>query len=104
MNTTRLIPLTLALGLLLSAGQAAADEATAKANGCMACHALDKKLVGPAYKSVANKYKGDAAAADKLANEVRAGSKGIWGPVPMPAQAKISDADLKKVVAWILAQ
>jgi cytochrome c len=104
MKTTRLIPLILALGLLFSAGQAAADEATAKANGCMACHALDKKVVGPAYKSVANKYKGDAAAADKLAKEIRAGSKGVWGPVPMPAQAKISDADLKKVVAWILAQ
>jgi len=104
MNTTRLIPLTLALGLLLSAGHATADEATAKANGCMACHALDKKVVGPAIKSIASKYKGDAAAADKLAKEVRAGSKGVWGPVPMPAQAKISDADLKKVLAWILAQ
>jgi len=104
MKATRLIPLTLAFGLLISAGQAVADEATAKANGCTACHALDKKVVGPAYKSVANKYKGDAAAADKLAKEVRTGSKGIWGPVPMPAQAKISDADLKKVVAWILAQ
>jgi cytochrome c len=104
MNASRLIPLTLALGLLLSAGQAAADEATAKANGCMACHALDKKLVGPAYKSVANKYKGDATAAEKLAHTVRAGNKGVWGPTPMPPQAKISDADLKKVVAWILAQ
>jgi len=70
----------------------------------MACHALDKKVVGPSFKSIASKYKGDANAADKLANEVRAGSKGIWGPVPMPAQAKINDADLKKVVAWVLAQ
>jgi cytochrome c len=106
MKATRLIPLTLtlAIGLLLTTGQAAADEATAKANGCMACHALDKKLVGPAYKSVANKYKGDAAAADRLAKEIRTGSKGVWGPVPMPAQAKISDADLKKVLAWVLAQ
>lgn len=104
MKTTRLIPLTLALGLLLSVGQAAADEATAKANGCTACHAMEKKVVGPAFKSIANKYKGDAAAAEKLAKEIRAGSKGVWGPVPMPAQAKISDADLKKVVAWILAQ
>ncbi len=105
MKITRLIPLTLTLtfGLLLSASQAAADETTAKANGCMACHAMDKKLVGPAYKNVALKYKGDAAAADKLAKEIRAGSKGVWGPTPMPAQAKISDADLKKVVAWILA-
>jgi cytochrome c len=104
MNATRLIPLTLAIGLLLSTGQAAADEATAKANGCMACHALEKKLVGPGFKSIANKYKGDALVADKLAKAVRAGSKGIWGPVPMPAQAKISDADLKKVMAWIVAQ
>lgn len=104
MKSTRLIPLTVALGLLLSAGPAAADEATAKSNGCIACHSLDKKVVGPAFKSIANKYKGDANADDKLAKEVRAGSKGVWGPVPMPAQAKISDADLKKVVTWILAQ
>lgn len=102
MKATRLIPLT--LGLLLATGQAIADEATAKANGCMACHALDKKLVGPAYKSVANKYKGDAAAADRLAKEIRSGSKGVWGPAPMPPQTKINDADLKKVLAWVLAQ
>ena len=104
MKATRLIPLTLALGLLVSVGQAAADEAAAKSNGCMACHDLDKKKVGPSYKSIASKYKGDATAADKLAKEVRTGSKGVWGPVPMPAQAKISDADLKKVMAWVLAQ
>lgn len=104
MNASRLIPLALALGLLVSVGQAAADEAVAKSNGCMACHALDKKVVGPSYKSIANKYTGDAHAADKLAKEVRTGSKGVWGPVPMPPQPKISDADLKKVMAWILAQ
>jgi len=104
MNSTRLIPLILTLGLLVPVGQATADEATAKANGCMACHAVDKKVVGPSYKSIASKFKGDANAADKLAKEVRTGSKGVWGPVPMPAQAKISDADLKKVIAWVLAQ
>ena len=104
MNSTRLIPLTLALGLLVSVGPATADEATAKSNGCMACHAMDKKVVGPSFKSIASKYKADANAADKLAKEVRTGSKGVWGPVPMPAQAKINDADLKKVLAWILAQ
>ncbi|OYY92782.1 MAG: hypothetical protein B7Y41_14480 [Hydrogenophilales bacterium 28-61-23] len=104
MKAIHLIPLALASALCLSTGLAAADEAIAKANGCMACHAVDKKLVGPSYKSVATKYKGDANAADKIAHEVRAGSKGVWGPVPMPAQAKISDADLKKVLAWILAQ
>jgi cytochrome c len=104
MNSTRLIPLILALGLLIPVGQAAADEAAAKSNGCMACHALDKKVVGPSYKSIANKYKDDANAADKLAKEVRTGSKGVWGPAPMPAQTRISDADLKKVIAWVLAQ
>ncbi len=104
MNATRFVPITLALVLLLTAGQAAADEATAITNGCMACHALDKKVVGPAFKSIANKYKGDAAAADKLSRQVRAGNKGVWGAIPMPPQTKISDADLKKVVAWILAQ
>jgi len=104
MNSTRLIPLILAIGLLVPLGQAAADEAAAKSNGCMACHAVDKKVVGPSYKSIASKFKGDANAADKLAKQVRTGSKGVWGPVPMPVQAKISDADLKKVIAWILAQ
>ena len=104
MNSIRLIPLTLALGLLVSVGQAAADEAAARSNGCMACHAVDKKVVGPSYKSIASKFKGDANAADRLAKEVRTGSKGVWGPVPMPAQTKISDADLKKVIAWVLAQ
>ena len=104
MKSTYLISLTLALGLLVSVGQAAADETTAKANGCMACHALDKKVVGPSFKSIASKYKGDANAADKLTKAVRTGSKGVWGSVPMPAQAKISDADLKKVLAWALAQ
>ncbi|KAF0103617.1 MAG: cytochrome c class I [bacterium] len=104
MNATRLIPLTLSLGLLLAAGQAAADEATAKTNGCLACHAVDKKMVGPSFKSIASKHKGEANAADKLAASVRAGGKGTWGQVPMPPQAKISDADLKKVLAWILAQ
>ena len=104
MNSTRLIPLALALGLLVSVGPAAADETTAKSNGCMACHALDKKVVGPSWKHIANKYKDEAGAADKLAKAVRTGSKGVWGPVAMPAQARINDADLKKVLAWVLAQ
>jgi cytochrome c len=103
MNSTRFIPFALACGLLFSTGQAIADEATTKANGCMSCHAMDKKVVGPSLKSIASKYKGDAAALDKLVHEVRVGNKGVWGPVPMPAQTKISDADLKKVVTWILA-
>jgi cytochrome c len=104
MIATRFAPLVLSIALGLSSGLAAADDATARNNGCMACHSVDKKLVGPAYKAVAEKYKGDAKAAGKLAAKVKAGGKGVWGPVPMPAQTNISDDDLKKVIAWVLNQ
>ena len=92
----------------LAAGFAAstsalADMALAITKNCMACHAVDKKLVGPSYKDIATKYAGQADAADKLANKVVKGGSGAWGPVPMPANAQINDADAKKLVAWILA-
>ncbi len=80
-----------------------ADEALAKSKNCMACHSVDKKVVGPAYKDVAKKYAGDAKAADMLAAKVIKGGSGAWGPVPMPANAQVSEADSKKLVAWILA-
>ena len=80
-----------------------ADEALAKSKNCMACHAVDKKVVGPAYKDVAKKYAGDAKAADMLASKIINGGSGVWGPVPMPANAQVSDADAKKLVAWILS-
>ena len=92
----------MAAGVVL-AGQAQADEALAKAKNCMSCHAVDKKLVGPAYKDVAAKYKGDAGAAAKLAAKVKAGGKGVWGEVPMPPN-NVTDDEAKKLVAWILAQ
>lgn len=82
---------------------ALADMALATSKNCMACHAVDKKLVGPSYKDIATKYAGQADAADKLANKVVKGGSGAWGPVPMPANAQINDADAKKLVAWILA-
>lgn len=82
---------------------ALADMALATAKNCMACHAVDKKLVGPSYKDIATKYAGQADAADKLAGKVVKGGSGAWGPVPMPANAQINDADAKKLVAWILA-
>jgi len=81
---------------------AMADEALVKAKGCTACHANDKKLVGPAYKEVAKKYKGDAGAAAKLAEKVVKGGSGVWGPVPMPPN-KVTDDEAKKMVAYILA-
>jgi cytochrome c len=95
------------LGLfgLATAPAASADELlVATKAGCMACHAKDKKVVGPAYQDVARKYKGQADAQAKLAAKVRKGSSGVYGPVPMPPSdaKKISDADLKAVIAWIL--
>ena len=82
---------------------ALADMVLATTKNCMACHAVDKKLVGPSYKDIATKYAGQVDAADKLANKVVKGGSGAWGPVPMPANAQINDADAKKLVAWILA-
>lgn len=80
-----------------------ADMALATSKNCMACHAVEKKLVGPSYKDIATKYAGQADALDKLAGKVIKGGAGAWGPVPMPANAQINDADAKKLVAWILA-
>lgn len=85
------------------AAPAMADEALAKSKNCMACHTVDKKVVGPSYKDVAKKYAGQKDAADKLATKVIKGGSGVWGPVPMPANAQVNDADAKKLVAWILA-
>jgi cytochrome c len=84
------------------AAPAFADQALATAKGCMACHAADKKLVGPAYKEVAAKYASDKSAADKLATKIQKGGAGVWGPVPMPAN-NVTDAEAKKLAAWVLA-
>jgi len=83
---------------------AMADEALAKSKNCMACHAVDKKLVGPSYKDVAKKYAGDAKAADMLATKVIKGGSGVWGAIPMPANAQVNEAEAKKLVAWVLSQ
>jgi cytochrome c len=90
---------------LLAAGavHAAAGDDLLKKSGCTACHSNDKKVVGPAYIEVAAKYKSDAGAAAKLAAKVKAGGSGVWGPVPMPPNPAVSDADIKTMVAYILA-
>ena len=95
-----------ALGAALFAAAAApamADEALAKAKNCMSCHAVDKKLVGPAYKEVAAKYKGDKGAVDMLAAKIKAGGKGVWGPVPMPPN-NVTPEEAKKLATWVLTQ
>ena len=95
----------LAVAAALAAGTASADagEELLKKNGCTACHAIDKKVVGPAYVDVAAKYKGDAGAPAKLAAKVKAGGSGVWGAIPMPPNPAVSDADLKAIISYVLA-
>jgi cytochrome c len=92
-----------ATGLALAAAPAFANEELAKKNACTACHSVDKKLVGPAYKEVAKKYAGDKAAEALLAEKVKKGGVGTWGQVPMPPNANVKDEDVKTLVKWILA-
>jgi len=97
----------LAITILIGIGmsfQAVASPDLARAKGCMACHAVDKKLVGPSYQDIAKKYAGDVQAQDKLAAKVKKGGAGAWGPIPMPPHAHVSDADIKSLVQWILKQ
>ena len=84
-------------------GAALADMALAQAKNCMACHAVDKKLVGPAYKDIAAKYKGDGTAVDRLAVKIMKGGMGVWGAIPMPANPQVSDAEAKKLAQWVLS-
>ena len=82
---------------------AMADEALAKAKNCLACHAIDKKLVGPSYKDIAAKYAGQKDAVDKLSAKVIKGGVGAWGQILMPANAQVNDAEAKKLVSWIMS-
>jgi cytochrome c len=88
------------------AADAALDNTSAQAmmqkDGCGACHAVDKKVIGPAYQEVAAKYKGDKDALAKLSDKVKKGGVGVWGQIPMPPNAQVSDPDIKDLVSWIL--
>jgi cytochrome c len=100
--------LVLAIGIsafLFSGLTMATDEMElAKKSGCMACHSLDKKVVGPAWKDVATKYKGKAGAEEALMEKIAKGGKGNWGPVPMPPYSpRVSDEDIKKLVKYVLS-
>lgn len=88
---------------VLAAPAAQANEALLKKHNCLACHQIDKKLVGPAYKDVAKKYKGQKDAAAKLAEKVKKGGVGVWGQVPMPPNVQVPDADIKAMVDYILS-
>ena len=97
--------LILAVLLLGSCITANANQALAQKSGCLACHAVDQKILGPAYKDVAKKYKGQADAEVKLVAKVKKGGSGVWGAIPMPPMSpQIKDEDIKTLVKWVLTQ
>ncbi len=89
---------------LFTAGGASASLELAQKSACMACHAVDKKMVGPAYKDIAAKYKGDKTAEAKLFEKVKKGGSGVWGQIPMPPNATVKDEDIRTLVKWVLSQ
>ena len=97
-----LILTALSAALLTLSGAATADQALAQKNACMSCHGTDKKIVGPAFNDVAKKYAGDKTAEARLMAKVKTGGKGAWGEIPMPPNPQVNDADLKKIIAWVL--
>jgi len=105
MKTT--VTLLAAAAAIFAAGAHAADaknaEALAKASGCFACHTVDKKLVGPGYKEIADKYRKDKNAVANLVKKVKEGGKGAWGDIPMMPNAHVKDDDIKTLVQWILS-
>ena len=95
-----------AAAVTLSAGAQAAEapaEALAKNSGCLACHTMDKKLIGPSYKEIAAKYRNDKGAEANLVQKVKAGGKGVWGDIPMSPNGHVKDEDIKTIVQWILS-
>ncbi|MDO8385126.1 MAG: c-type cytochrome [Polaromonas sp.] len=103
MKRVFLVIAALAAGAVVST-PALADLQLATAKNCMACHAVATKLVGPSYKDVAAKYAGQKDAVDKLASKIIKGGSGVWGPVPMPANAQVNADDAKKLAAWVMTQ
>lgn len=90
------------IGLAMVSGSALASQELAKAKNCMACHALDKKMVGPSYKDIAAKYANDKDAVAKLAKKIREGGMGVWGQIPMPANPQVSEAEAQTLAKWVL--
>jgi cytochrome c len=102
MKKTLILVAALAAAAASTTAHASADLAKAKA--CMACHTVASKLVGPSYKDVAAKYAKDAGAEARLVQKIQKGSSGTWGPIPMPANPQVSDAEAQTLAKWILAQ
>jgi cytochrome c len=97
------VSLAMGAGLVLSSGAAFASNELAQSKNCLACHAVDKKLVGPSYKDVATKYAKDKDAVAKLAKKIREGGVGAWGQVPMPANPQVSEAEAQTLAKWVMA-
>ena len=97
------VVLTLSLIGCMAALPVRANEALAKKHNCLACHTLDKNGVGPSYKEIAKKYAGQKDAEAKLADKVKKGGQGVWGPVPMPPNAAVPDGDIKALTKWVLS-
>lgn len=98
--------IAIALGILSTGPALAAEssaEALARSKACMACHAIGKKMVGPSYRDVANKYRGQADALAKLSEKVKKGGSGVWGPIAMPPNPAVKDEEIKTIVSWILS-
>ena len=107
MNVPQTIRLTLAASLLtlpLAAAKGPDAEALMKKSDCFTCHQVARKVVGPAYKDVAKKYKGNKAAPAMLVEKVKKGGSGNWGQIPMAAHPDLKDEDVKAMVAWVLKQ
>ena len=94
---------TVTAALLMVAPVAWADQALANAKNCMTCHMMDKKVLGPSFKDVAGRYKGDKTAADRMAIKIMKGGSGAWGTAYMPANSQVNEAEAKKLAAWVLS-
>ena len=96
-----IVALTACVGIAMASG-VRADEKLARASGCMTCHQVDTKVIGPSFKEVAAKYKGDKGAESNLVKKVKAGGRGVWGSMMMPPNAHVKDEDIATIVKWIL--
>lgn len=99
---TLIASITLSVAVMTVPG-AHADQALAQSKGCLACHQMENKVVGPALKEISAKYQGDTGAAEMLAAKVKSGGVGTWGQIPMPPQLAVTEAEIKTLVAWILS-
>ena len=102
MRSRQLAGLACVVFAFAPAAQAADETALAQSKNCLACHSVDNKVVGPAYKDVAAKYAGQKDASSQLAHKIMAGGGGVWGPIPMPANPQVNAAEAKRLADWIL--